>query len=130
MIEIYPVSIEAMDEDGACVFKLQAFDNLSATLEVNGVITCGNVNEFCNALKRAVATLELGNDGDEEHPFQRLYDQSELDAAIAEALNERESIHSESSRIYARLASALRNGVDDLTVGKLLRDEVRQREEK
>ena len=81
-------------------------------------------------LRRAVAMLELDNDGSEEHSFQRLYDQSELDVAIADALNERENIHAESSRIYARLASALRNGVDDLTIGKLFRNEVRQREEK
>ena len=107
MIKIYPVSIK-----------------------VDATITHHNVDEFCAALKRAIAMLELDNDDSEEHPFQRLYDQSELDVAVAEALNERENIHDESSRIYARLASALRNGVDELTIGKLFRDEVRQREEK
>jgi hypothetical protein len=40
---------------------------------------------------------------------------------------ERDDIHTESSRIYARLAGAVRSGADETTLARLLRDEVRQR---
>lgn len=44
-----------------------------------------------------------------------------------EALERRGRIHGESSRIYARLASAVRAGADDVVLGQLLRAEVRNR---
>ena len=44
-----------------------------------------------------------------------------------EMLEERGRIHGESSRIYARLASAVRAGADDVVLGQLLRAEVRNR---
>ena len=44
--------------------------------------------------------------------------------AIRRALDERDQVHAESSRIYARLASAVRAGADDATLGRLLRAEV------
>lgn len=43
---------------------------------------------------------------------------------VREALDAREFIHAESSRIYARLAGAVRAGADDATLAKLLRAEV------
>lgn len=53
--------------------------------------------------------------------------QSAIDAAIAEALNEREFVHAESSRIYARLASVVRAGAGDAALADLLRKEVEAR---
>lgn len=43
------------------------------------------------------------------------------------AAAERSGIHAESTRIYARLASAVRAGADDATLARLLRDEVAAR---
>lgn len=56
-----------------------------------------------------------------------LYDKAALDAAVAAALEAREFVHAESSRIYARLAGAVRAGADDTTLASLLRSEVNAR---
>lgn len=56
-----------------------------------------------------------------------LYDQAALDAEVANALDSRAFIHAESSRIYARLAAAVRAGANDATLGKMLRAEVMNR---
>ena len=48
-------------------------------------------------------------------------------AGAAEILEERGKIHGESSRIYARLASAVRGGADDSALAKMLRNEVNSR---
>jgi len=66
MIKIYPVSIEAVDEMDECLFKLETFDERSATLKVTTLITNGNIDEFCNSLKRALIMLDLEHDGDED----------------------------------------------------------------
>lgn len=49
------------------------------------------------------------------------------DAGSREALAEREFVHAESSRIYAMLASAVRNDATDTELAQLLRDAVRDR---
>ena len=51
---------------------------------------------------------------------------ADLRAAAQELvyLRARSGIHAESSAIYARLASAVRAGADDATLGRLLRAEV------
>lgn len=46
---------------------------------------------------------------------------------VASALDARKFVHAESSRIYARLAAAVRAGADDATLAQLLRDEVNAR---
>jgi len=66
MIKIYPVSIEAVDEQGECMFKLETFDERSATIKVTTLITNGNIDWFCNSLKRALIMLDLERDGDED----------------------------------------------------------------
>ena len=45
-------------------------------------------------------------------------------------LNERGQVHGESSRVYARLACAVRAGADDSALAKMLRDEVKSRDPK
>lgn len=47
--------------------------------------------------------------------------------AVAAGLDAREFVHAESSRSYARLASAVRAGADDATLASLLRAEVNAR---
>jgi len=64
MIKIYPVSIEAVDGHDECLFKLETFDERSATLKVNTPITHSNLDEFCTSLKRALIMLDLEHDGD------------------------------------------------------------------
>jgi hypothetical protein len=56
-----------------------------------------------------------------------LYNQDALDAAVRAALDARDAVHAESSRIYARLACAVRAGADDAMLGALVRAEVAQR---
>lgn len=59
MIKIYPIEIEAVDDDGELVFKLKSYDENSASLTVNALISHGNVDDFCRALGKAVIMLEL-----------------------------------------------------------------------
>jgi hypothetical protein len=62
--------------------------------------------------------------------YMPLYDQAALDAAVAaerERWEHRDDIHTESSRIYARLACAVRTGADDAALARLLRHEVNAR---
>jgi len=66
MIKIYPVSIEAVDEHDECLFKLETFDERSATIKVTTLITNGNIDGFCNSLKRALIMLDFERDGDED----------------------------------------------------------------
>jgi hypothetical protein len=73
-------------------------------------------------------------DDDPMSNAQPLYDQAALDAAVAAAVAqererwaERDDIHTESSRIYARLAGAVRAGADDASLARMLRHEVLSR---
>ena len=61
-IRIYPIEIEAIDDDDEPVFKLRTMDAESASLEVRAVLTPANVNNFCDALQRAIKLLELEPD--------------------------------------------------------------------
>ena len=64
MICVYPVEIEAVDEEGNPIFKLKTFDEYSATLTVNSLISPTDVDEFCQALQKSVTLLELKNSDD------------------------------------------------------------------
>lgn len=59
MIKIYPIEIEAVDDDGEPVFKLKAVDENNASLTVDALISPGNVDDFCRALSKAIIMLEL-----------------------------------------------------------------------
>ena len=59
MIEIYPIEIEAVNEVGDPFFKLKSFDEYSATLTVDSLISPNNIEEFCDALRKALALLQL-----------------------------------------------------------------------
>lgn len=59
MICVYPIEIEAVDEDWNPVFKLRTFDENCATLTVGAMISPSNIDEFCQALQKALALLEL-----------------------------------------------------------------------
>jgi hypothetical protein len=57
-----------------------------------------------------------------------LYDKQALDNACWNAVEEREFIHAESSRIYARLACAVRAGASDTSLATMIRKAVAKRE--
>lgn len=57
-IELYPTGVEAMDGE-MLMFKLHAFDDCAAQLEMHGMISPGNVDAICAALKSGVEMLRL-----------------------------------------------------------------------
>ncbi len=54
-------------------------------------------------------------------------DGSVIDRQVRAALDDREFVHAESSRVYARIASAVRNGLDDAPLAAMVRAEVATR---
>lgn len=59
-IDVYPVQIEAVDEHGGIVFKLETFDNHAATLEIKTLIAPGeSLTELFAAIKLGVDMLKL-----------------------------------------------------------------------
>lgn len=58
---------------------------------------------------------------------ESFYTETQLKQTVQDALNGREFIHAQSSRIYAKLASAVQAGADDITLGRLLRAEMQTR---
>ena len=59
MINVYPIKIEAVDEDGDLQFTMETFDAHAATVEIKTVIGPDNIDELTAALRRAVVMLEL-----------------------------------------------------------------------
>ena len=57
-IELYPTEIEAMDGE-MLMFKLSAFDDCAAHLEMVGMIGPGNVDAICAAIKTCIEMLRL-----------------------------------------------------------------------
>ena len=55
--------------------------------------------------------------------------QQEIDSAVNTALNEREFVHAESSRILARLAAVIRAGASDDVIAECLENEINHRAE-
>ena len=58
-IRVYPVAIEAVDDSNELVFRMETFDEASASLEVKAFISPGNVDDVCVAIRHAVTLLEL-----------------------------------------------------------------------
>ena len=86
------------------------------------------------ALKRYdfYCSYDGGGPADEEESSEGEYVRyedvlAEVSREVAAALNEREFIHAESSRIYARIAGAVRAGADDHALAALVRKEVAER---
>ena len=48
-----------MDDSNELVFRMKAFDEASASLEVKAFISPGNVDDICVAIRHAVTLLEL-----------------------------------------------------------------------
>ena len=57
-IELYPTEIEAMDGE-ILIFKLSAFDDCAAQLKMHGLISPGNVDAICAAIKTGIEMLRL-----------------------------------------------------------------------
>jgi hypothetical protein len=62
MIKIYPTQIEAYDDElmpYTLLFKLTVFDADSAELEMKTLVGSSNIDELCEAVKKAVDMLGL-----------------------------------------------------------------------
>ena len=59
MITVYPIEIEAVDEENTLMFRLKTFDENCAILKTDIEISNSNVDSFCQALKDSVAMLNL-----------------------------------------------------------------------
>ena len=59
MINVYPIKVEAVDEDGEVQFSMETFDSHAAIVTIRTTIGLGNIDELTAALRRAVVMLEL-----------------------------------------------------------------------
>ena len=58
-LEVYPIEIECIEEDGEPMFKMRSLDEYCANMEFRGIVGPHNVDEVCEAIRRAVSLLEL-----------------------------------------------------------------------
>ena len=59
-IDVYPVKIEAIDEIGGIVFKLETFDEHTASIEIKTLIAPGkSLTELFEAIRQGVDMLKL-----------------------------------------------------------------------
>jgi len=58
-IKVYPVKIEAVNENDDLAFTLEAFDQFTATLTVRMLLNNQNVDEFIDAVRKSMTLLEL-----------------------------------------------------------------------
>ena len=59
MINVYPIKIEAVDDDGEVQFTMETFDAHAATVNIRTVIGPDNIDDLVAAMRRAVVMLEL-----------------------------------------------------------------------
>lgn len=59
MIKVYPVKIEAVDEDCSIAFTMETIDAHAAKIEFKTLIGPDNINELVAAMRTAVQMLEL-----------------------------------------------------------------------
>lgn len=60
MIDVYPVKIEAVDQETKEVmFTMETFDECAATIEMKTTLGPSNIHQIVAAMRRAVAMLEL-----------------------------------------------------------------------
>lgn len=66
MIKIYPVKVEAVDDDTSdLLFKMETLDSECAIVEMKTAITKQNMEKILTAIRSAVHMLEL-DDGKQE----------------------------------------------------------------
>lgn len=61
MIKVYPIKIEAVDEEGEVLFTLKTEDAACCTVEIKQplILSNGNLEEVLDAVRRGVKMLEL-----------------------------------------------------------------------
>lgn len=59
MIKVYPIKIEAADDDNNIAFSMECFDEMAATLDVKMLISNDNVEDFISALRESVRLLTI-----------------------------------------------------------------------
>jgi len=58
-IKVYPVKIEAVDEDNELAFTLEAFDECMAQIDIKTLLGEDNIEDVIAAIRQALALLEL-----------------------------------------------------------------------
>jgi hypothetical protein len=61
-MKIYPTEIEAIDEDGKLIFKLETVDGFCAQLTINTLVSNSSIDELCAEIKNALLLLDLENE--------------------------------------------------------------------
>lgn len=59
MIKVYPVKIEATDEDNRVMFTVEVMDGISALIEMKTVVGNADMDSLTAAMRRAIVMLEL-----------------------------------------------------------------------
>ena len=59
MINVYPIKIEAVNENGEVQFSMETFDSHAAIVTIRTTVGPGNIDELTAAMRRAVVMLEL-----------------------------------------------------------------------
>lgn len=59
MINVYPIKIEAVNENHDLMFRLEAFDEYCATIEIKTSISHSNIDELFAAIREGVDLLRL-----------------------------------------------------------------------
>lgn len=61
MIDVYPIKIEAVGEDGQVLFTLQTEDEHCCIVEIKGslILSNDNLEETLDAVRRGVKMLDL-----------------------------------------------------------------------
>jgi hypothetical protein len=63
-MKIYPTEIECVDECNSLIFKLKTFDQYSAELKIDTLISNNSINKLCAEIKNALLLLDLDNEED------------------------------------------------------------------
>jgi len=61
-MKIYPTEIECIDECNSVIFKLKTFDQYSAELKIDTLVSNSSINELCAEIKNALLLLDLDNE--------------------------------------------------------------------
>lgn len=58
-MNMYPVRFECIDETNALVFSVEAFDEATATVKIETVVTVGSWDEIAAKVREALALMNL-----------------------------------------------------------------------
>lgn len=59
MIDVHPVEIQAVSQDGELLFNVKTVDEHCALVEMKCLVNSQNIDQLTAAMRRALAMLEL-----------------------------------------------------------------------